>query len=115
MLKFLGTTSDTGDCPTAWETETEYLIQGSIVTDPAVLAAIRERGNGIPDYETVVAVPPRHSRSSCPRTPDDRCRRPARRAAPRVHAQRVALGMPRRLRVPTRPRCGGGVPAWSRT
>jgi hypothetical protein len=57
MLKFLGTTSDTGNCPTAYETETEYLIQGSIVTDPEVLAKIAERGNGIPDYETVVAIP----------------------------------------------------------
>jgi hypothetical protein len=57
MLKFLGTTSDTGNCPTAYETDTEYLIQGTIVTDPAVLEQIRQRGNGIPDYETVVAVP----------------------------------------------------------
>jgi hypothetical protein len=57
MLKFLGTTSDTGNCPTAYETETEYLIQGSIVTDPEVLAKIADRGNGIPDYETVVAIP----------------------------------------------------------
>lgn len=56
-IKFLGTTSTGGSCPTAFETETEFLIQGSIVTDPDVLAQIAERGNGIPDYETVVAVP----------------------------------------------------------
>lgn len=56
-IKFLGTTSTGGSCPTAFETETEYLIQGSVVTDPEVLALIAERGNGIPDYETVVAIP----------------------------------------------------------
>lgn len=59
MIKFLGTTSDSGSCPTAFETDTEYLIQGTTVTDPAVLAEIAARpgGNGVPSYESVVAVP----------------------------------------------------------
>ncbi|ANY06427.1 hypothetical protein [Pseudonocardia sp. HH130630-07] len=56
-IRFLGTTSTGGSCPTAYETETEYLIQGSIVTDPDVLAQVAARGIGIPDHETVVAIP----------------------------------------------------------
>ena len=56
-IKFLGTTSTGGSCPTAYETETEYMIQGTVVTDPEVLTQIAAHGNGIPDYETVVAVP----------------------------------------------------------
>ncbi|GAA1944802.1 hypothetical protein [Amycolatopsis minnesotensis] len=56
-IKFLGTTSTGGSCPTAFETDTEYLIQGAMVTDPCVLEQIARRGNGIPDHETVVAVP----------------------------------------------------------
>jgi hypothetical protein len=57
-LTFLGTTSDTGNCPTAWETDRgTYLVQGSRVTDPEALDALRAQGNGIPDYETVVEIP----------------------------------------------------------
>jgi hypothetical protein len=57
-LKFLGTTSDTGNCPTAWETDRDtYLVQGARVTDPEALAALRAQGNGIPDHETVVEIP----------------------------------------------------------
>jgi hypothetical protein len=56
-IKFLGTTSTGGSCPTAFETQTDYLIQGSVVTDPEVLAQVAHHGNGIPDYETVVAAP----------------------------------------------------------
>lgn len=58
-ITFLGTTSDTGNCPTAWATDRDtFLLQGSIVTDPAVLEKIRQRsGNGIPDHETVIEIP----------------------------------------------------------
>lgn len=35
-LRFLGTTSDDGDCPTLYEVEgtTDILVQGDRVTDP---------------------------------------------------------------------------------
>jgi hypothetical protein len=57
-LKFLGTTSDTGNCPTAWETDRDtYLVQGARVTDPEALDALRAQGNGIPEHETVVEIP----------------------------------------------------------
>ncbi len=57
-VKFLGTTSDAGNCPTAWETDRgTYLVQGERVTDPEALAALGGRGNGIPDHETVVEIP----------------------------------------------------------
>jgi hypothetical protein len=56
-IKFLGTTSTGGSCPTAFETETHYLIQGETITDPDVLAEIGKHGNGIPGYESVVSVP----------------------------------------------------------
>lgn len=57
-IKFLGSTSDEGNCPTTWETDRDtYLIQGDAVTDPEVLAQIRQRGNGIPDHEAVVEIP----------------------------------------------------------
>lgn len=57
-VTYLGTTSNVGQCPTAYATDRgTYLIQGSIVTDPEALAELRKRGNGIPDHETVVEVP----------------------------------------------------------
>ncbi|WP_026454414.1 hypothetical protein [Saccharomonospora iraqiensis] len=57
-VTYLGTTSSTGQCPTAYATDRgTYLIQGEIVTDPEALAELREHGNGIPDHETVVEVP----------------------------------------------------------
>jgi hypothetical protein len=58
-ITFLGTTSDTGNCPTTWETDRDtLLVQGSTVTDPALLEQIRQRsGNGIPAYESVVEIP----------------------------------------------------------
>ncbi|MFF5992566.1 hypothetical protein [Prauserella flavalba] len=57
-VTFLGTTSDEGNCPTAYATDRDtYLVQGAIVTDPEALAELRKRGNGIPDYETVVEIP----------------------------------------------------------
>lgn len=57
-VKFLGTSSDDGNCPTAWATDRgTFLLQGEIVTDPDALAALRGRQNGIPDHETVVEIP----------------------------------------------------------
>jgi hypothetical protein len=57
-LTFLGTTSDTGNCPTAWATDRgTYLVQGARVTDPEALDRLRAQGNGIPDHETVVEIP----------------------------------------------------------
>lgn len=57
-VKFLGTTSDTGNCPTVYETDRDtYLVQGNVVTDSEALDALRQRANGIPDHETVVEIP----------------------------------------------------------
>lgn len=57
-VKFLGTTSTTGQCPTLYETDRgTYLVQGAKVADAEALAELRQRGNGIPDHETVVEVP----------------------------------------------------------
>jgi hypothetical protein len=57
-VTFLGTTSGNTNCPTLWETDRgTYLAQGKIVTDPEALAAVRGRGNGIPDDETIVEIP----------------------------------------------------------
>lgn len=55
-IKFLGSTSTTGQCPDLYETDQgTYLVQGARVTDPEVLAVLRERG--LPDHETVVEIP----------------------------------------------------------
>ncbi|MDQ0377972.1 hypothetical protein [Amycolatopsis thermophila] len=57
-VTFLGTTSDTGNCPTVYETDRDtYLVQGARVLDEEALAELRMRGNGIPDHETVVEIP----------------------------------------------------------
>ena len=57
-VTFLGTSSDDGNCPTAWATDRgTFLVQGDIVTDPEALAALRGRQNGIPDHETVIEIP----------------------------------------------------------
>jgi hypothetical protein len=57
-VKFLGTTSSDGDCPTVYETDRgTYLVQGDIVTDPEALAALRSHKGGLPDHETVVEIP----------------------------------------------------------
>lgn len=57
-VEFLGSTSETGDCPSAWRTDRgTYLVQGSRVHDPEALAELRTFGNGIPDHETVVEIP----------------------------------------------------------
>ncbi|MGW7200157.1 hypothetical protein [Streptomyces chryseus] len=43
-LRFLGTTSDGGDCPTLYEVEKtgDILVQGEKVTDPEHLALLRD-------------------------------------------------------------------------
>jgi hypothetical protein len=54
-LRFIGTTSDDGDCPTLYEIEgtQEILVQGDRETDPAHLAALRD----VKESETFVRVP----------------------------------------------------------
>ncbi|MFE5296412.1 DUF6879 family protein [Streptomyces sp. NPDC056632] len=54
-LRFLGTTSDDGDCPTLYEVEAtgEILVQGERVTDPEQLARLRD----VKESETFVTVP----------------------------------------------------------
>lgn len=48
-VTFLGSTSDTGNCPTVYATDRDtYLIQGARVLDAEALAELRGRGNGIP-------------------------------------------------------------------
>ena len=56
QLTFLGTTSNSGSCPNLYATDRgTYVVQGSRVTDPEALAALRERG--LPDHETAVEIP----------------------------------------------------------
>ncbi|MEU2625868.1 hypothetical protein [Kitasatospora sp. NPDC007106] len=53
-LRFLGTTSDSGNCPTLYETETgDIVVQGERLTDPEALAQLRD----VKDSETFVVVP----------------------------------------------------------
>lgn len=54
-LRFLGTTSDSGDCPTLYEVEGtgDVLVQGDRVTDPEHLAMLRD----VKESETFVIVP----------------------------------------------------------
>lgn len=54
-LRFIGTTSDDGDCPTLYEVEgtDEILVQGDRVTDPEQLAELRH----VKPSETFVTVP----------------------------------------------------------
>ncbi|MFD3612151.1 DUF6879 family protein [Streptomyces atroolivaceus] len=54
-LRFIGTTSDAGDCPTLYEVEgsTDILVQGNRVTDPKHLAQLRD----VKPEETFVRVP----------------------------------------------------------
>ena len=54
-LRFLGTTSDDGDCPTLYEIEgtDEILVQGERETDPEHLAQLRD----VKESETFVRVP----------------------------------------------------------
>lgn len=54
-LRFIGTTSDGGDCPTLYEVEgtTDVLVQGDRVTNPEHLKALRD----VKESETFVVVP----------------------------------------------------------
>ncbi|GAA2452848.1 DUF6879 family protein [Streptomyces mauvecolor] len=54
-LRFMGTTSDDGDCPTLYEIEgtDNVLVQGERVTDPEHLARLRD----VKESETFVVVP----------------------------------------------------------
>lgn len=55
MLRFIGTTSDEGDCPTLYEIEgtDEILVQGDRETDPEHLARLHD----VKDSESFVRVP----------------------------------------------------------
>ncbi|MFJ5047969.1 DUF6879 family protein [Streptomyces sp. NPDC088719] len=68
LLRFLGTTSDEGDCPTLYEIEgtTDILVQGDRVTDPEHLAQLRD----VKDSETFVLVPRDLLVRFAPRTTD---------------------------------------------
>ncbi|MEV8099888.1 hypothetical protein [Kitasatospora sp. NPDC085879] len=53
-LRFLGSTSDSGNCPTLYETETgDIVVQGERLTDPEALEHLRDVLPG----ETFVVVP----------------------------------------------------------
>jgi hypothetical protein len=42
-LKFVGSTSDSGQCPTLYETETgDYVVQGHELTDEEALGQLRD-------------------------------------------------------------------------
>lgn len=57
-LRFVGTTSNDTGCPTWYVTDRgTIVIQGTTVTDPEALAALRARGNGLPGYESAVEIP----------------------------------------------------------
>lgn len=53
-LRFVGSDSPSGSCPTIYETDRgTYVIQGQLVTDPEALAGLRDVLPG----ETFVEVP----------------------------------------------------------
>jgi hypothetical protein len=54
-LRFIGTTSDGGDCPTLYEVvETgDIVVQGDRLTNPEHLAQLRD----VKDSETFVVIP----------------------------------------------------------
>lgn len=55
-LTHLFSTSKNGGCPELYKTDRgTYVIQGSRITDPQALTALRKRG--LPDHETAVEVP----------------------------------------------------------
>ncbi|MET8214109.1 hypothetical protein ABZT51_51670 [Streptomyces sp. NPDC005373] len=66
-LRFIGTTSDDGDCPTLYEIpETdEYLVQGDRETDLQHLVCLRD----VKPSETFVRVPRSLLARYAPRTP----------------------------------------------
>lgn len=66
-LRFIGTTSDEGDCPTLYEIEgsDEILVQGDRETDPEHLVQLRD----VKPSETFVRVPRSLLTRYAPRTP----------------------------------------------
>ncbi|WP_381562916.1 DUF6879 family protein [Streptomyces eurythermus] len=66
-LRFIGTTSDEGDCPTLYEIEgtDEVLVQGDRETDPEHLVQLRD----VKPSETFVRVPRSLLARYAPRTP----------------------------------------------
>jgi hypothetical protein len=57
-LGFVGTTSNDTGCPTLYVTDRgTIVVQGTTVADPEALAAMRTRGNGVPDHESAVEIP----------------------------------------------------------
>ncbi|MER5847134.1 hypothetical protein ABT126_08725 [Streptomyces sp. NPDC002012] len=54
-LRFIGTTSDDGDCPTLYEVEEtgDIVVQGDRLTDPEHLAQLRD----VKSSETFVVIP----------------------------------------------------------
>ncbi|GAA2694142.1 hypothetical protein [Streptomyces lunalinharesii] len=65
QLRFLGTTSDDGDCPTLYRTETgDIVVQGDRLTDPEALAQLRD----VKASETFVVVPRELLTRFAPRT-----------------------------------------------
>jgi hypothetical protein len=56
-LRFLGKDPDSpdGDSPTVWEDGDDYILQGFVITEPAVLDQV---GN-LPKGETVIRFPKR--------------------------------------------------------
>lgn len=55
-LRHLGSTSKNGGCPELYETDRgTYVVQGSKITDPEALAALRARG--VAEHETAVEIP----------------------------------------------------------
>ena len=55
MLRFIGTTSDGGSCPTLYEdTDTgDIIVQGDQLTDPEAVSQLRN----VADTETFVRIP----------------------------------------------------------
>jgi hypothetical protein len=57
-LEFLGTTSNSGSCPTLFSTDRgTVVVQGYVVTDPEAIATAQAREGGLPSTETLVEIP----------------------------------------------------------
>ncbi|MFF3690701.1 hypothetical protein [Streptomyces sp. NPDC002187] len=54
-LRFIGTTSEHGNCPTLYEVEEtgDIVVQGEQLTDPEHLAQLRD----VAEHETFVVIP----------------------------------------------------------
>lgn len=56
QIDHIFSTSKNGGCPELYGTDRDtYIVQGTRITDPEILAKLRERG--LPDHETAVEVP----------------------------------------------------------